>query len=139
MTLRLLPMVFNICHIRKPCKQVKESILAYEVDVLAQLLGSIIGVVSTPIGEEGVFDKTSADRSGYRIFSFEADQGLYSVGRKLGVIHIAIGGVDVLHDNMPNRYSGERDLERLVDPRDSQVEAWVVINGIGDPVLSPSL
>ena len=113
--------------------------MTYEIDVLAQILDSIIGVIRIPIGEEGVFDKTATNRSGYRISSFEANQGLYSVSRKPGVVRIAIRGIDVLHDNMPDRYSGERDLERLVDPRDSQVETWVVIDGPGDPVLSPSL
>lgn len=100
---------------------------------------SIIGVVRTPIGKQGVFDRTSTDRSGYRISSFEPDQVLYSAGRKPDVALVAVRSVDVFHDNMPDRNLGEMDLERLVDPRDSQVKAWVVIDGFGDPVLSPSL
>ena len=113
--------------------------MTYEIDVLAQILDNIIGIIRTPIGEEGVFDKTSTNRSRCRILSFDADQGLYSVSRKPGVVRIAIRGINVLHDDMPNRYSGQRDLECLVYPRHSKVEVWVVIDGPGDPVLSPSL
>jgi len=79
-TRRLSPTVFNIYHFCEPHEQaVKGSVLTYEVDVLTQRLDSIIGVVRTPIWEEGVFDKTSTDRSRYRISSFESGRGLYGV------------------------------------------------------------
>ena len=77
--------------------------MTYEIDVLAQLLDSIIGEIRTSIGEQGVFNKASTDRPGYCILSFEADQGLYSIGHKPGVVRMAVRSVDVLHDNMPDR------------------------------------
>ena len=83
-----------------------------------------------------MYDNTSADRSGRRTWTSDANKCLDSLCHKPDIFICAVGGLNVLHNNVPESPFNGRGREKSVHPRDSHVGLKIGIQKLfGNPVL----
>lgn len=101
----------------------------------------MVGDARCPFVEKGVDSRSSANRSGDKVGSWDADKPPHGFCDRLDVAQalLAVWRDDVFHDDVSDCGVASADRPGVIDARRAHGGRWLGIEGLGDPILGQCL